>query len=78
MATQAGMKSVTVSLPPELYAEVEAIARDEHRSRSEVIREALRQYQFTRRWRLVRQWGAETAIRLKLEDDDEALEQALG
>jgi len=77
MAAQPGMKSLTVALPPEMYDEVEAIARDEHRSRSEVIREALRHYQFTRNWRLVRQWGAETAVRLKLEDD-EALEEHLG
>lgn len=34
----------SISLPPEMAAELERIRREEHRRRSEVIREALRRY----------------------------------
>jgi len=34
----------TISLPPAMAAEVEAIQKKEHRTRSELIREALRRY----------------------------------
>jgi len=34
----------TVSLPPEMAAEIERVMKEEHRTRSELIREALRRY----------------------------------
>lgn len=34
----------SISLPPEMAAELEEIQRKEHRTRSELIREALRRY----------------------------------
>jgi metal-responsive CopG/Arc/MetJ family transcriptional regulator len=34
----------TISLPPEMLAELERVRRQEHRTRSELIREALRRY----------------------------------
>lgn len=36
--------TMTVSLPPEMIAEVERVRKAEHRTRSELIREALRTY----------------------------------
>lgn len=39
-----GTKAVSVTLPPELLLEAEARARREHRSMSELLREALRRY----------------------------------
>ena len=38
------MARVIVTVPDEFLAQVDQIAHDEHRSRSELIREALRQY----------------------------------
>lgn len=38
------MARVIVTVPDEFLAQVDQIADDEHRSRSELIREALRQY----------------------------------
>lgn len=35
---------LSISLPPEMAREVEACCRSEHRTRSELIREALRAY----------------------------------
>lgn len=40
--------TMTVSLPPAMIREVEAVRKAEHRTRSELIREALRTY-FTMR-----------------------------
>lgn len=43
---------VMVSFPDEFLAEVDRIAREEHRSRSELLREAMRLYMATRHTRL--------------------------
>lgn len=37
-------KMISVSLPAEMLPEIDSAARREHRSRSELIREALRRY----------------------------------
>ncbi len=37
-------KMISVSLPAEMLPEIDSVARREHRSRSELIREALRRY----------------------------------
>jgi CopG family transcriptional regulator / antitoxin EndoAI len=34
----------SVSLPPEMATELEQVRREEHRTRSELVREALRRY----------------------------------
>ncbi len=68
---------LNISVPPDMYAAIEAAARAEQRTKSELIREAFRSYQFTRRWRILRQLGTETAARLDIESD-EALEAFLG
>ena len=58
MATPIRRKTrvLNISLPPEMYADIEEIADAENRTKSELMREAFRHYQFTRRWRLIRQW----------------------
>jgi len=62
-------KPITVSLPTDLLRETQRVARDEARTRSELIRDALRQYLPTRRWQRLRQWGADTAERLGLKTE---------
>ncbi len=62
---------LNISVPPEMYAEIENVAQEENRTKSDLIREAFRHYQFVRRWRLIRQWGTETALQLNLETDEE-------
>ena len=41
--------TVTISLPPEMVKEVEKVRKAEHRTTSELMREALRTYFVTRR-----------------------------
>jgi hypothetical protein len=60
-----------------MYTAIEAAARAEQRTKSELIGEAFRSYQFIRRWRVLRQMGTETAARLEIESD-EVLEAFLG
>jgi len=43
------VKKVMVSFPEEFLDEVDRIAREEHRSRSELLREAMRVYMAVRR-----------------------------
>lgn len=62
-------KPITVSLPADLVRETQRVAREESRTRSDLIRDALQQYLTSRRWRRLRQWGAETADRLGLKTE---------
>ncbi len=55
-------KVMTVSLPQEMFKKAEKLAKDENRTRSELFREALRQYMASReRWQEIRKWGGDTA-----------------
>jgi len=69
-------KVMTVSLPQEMFNKAEKLAKDENRTRSELFREALRQYMASReRWQEIRQWGGKTAeeLGIKTEADVERL-----
>lgn len=60
---------ISVSLPTDLLRETQRVAKEEARTRSELIRHALQQYLATRRWQRLRQWGTETAERLGLKSE---------
>ena len=62
-------KPITISLPTDLLRETQRVAKEETRTRSELIRDALRQYLASRRWQRLRQWGAETVDRLGLKTE---------
>ncbi len=64
-------KVISVSIPPGMAKEVRRVAREESRTRSELFREALRQYIATRsRWRALQQYGAKQARKLGIKEDD--------
>ena len=44
----ASAKTITISLPKAMGKEIEKVAKDEHRTISELLREAFRQYQSKR------------------------------
>ena len=50
-------KTLSVTLPPEMLARAEEIAREEHRTMSELVREALRQYERQRWWDQMNRYG---------------------
>ncbi len=70
-------KPITISLPTNILRETERIAKEEVRTRTDVIRDALNQYVASRRWQRLRQWGAQTAERLELKTEED-LQRLLG
>ena len=64
-------KPITISLPTNILRETERIAKEEVRTRTDVIRDALNQYVASRRWQRLRQWGAQTAERLELKTEED-------
>ena len=64
-------RTVTISLPPELARRAEQAARTEGRSRSELFREALRQYLDRRdRWERIFAAGEQAAARIGVREED--------
>jgi metal-responsive CopG/Arc/MetJ family transcriptional regulator len=61
----------TVSLPPTLVREAERTAKEEHRTKSELVREALRLYIEDRRWRKLQRETAARAEALGLRNEED-------
>ena len=59
----------TVSLPPNLLREAERTAKEEDRTKSELVREALRMYIEERRWRKLQRETAARAQALGLQSE---------
>ena len=68
---------LNISMPVQMYTEVNRVAQEEQCTKSELMRQAFREYQFHRRWRLIRQWGEVTAVHLGI-DSDEDIERIAG
>lgn len=69
----------TVSLPPGLVREGERAAKEENRTKSELVREALRMYLEERRWRKLQQKTAlqARALGIRTEEDVDRLVHAV-
>jgi metal-responsive CopG/Arc/MetJ family transcriptional regulator len=63
-------KVISLSLPPDMEKEVQKVAKEEHRTISELLREAFRQYLANRDLGIVREEGRQLAKRMKLKPDD--------
>jgi predicted transcriptional regulator len=64
-------KVLTVSLPPELLDLATRLAEQEGRTKSELFREALRQYAASRtRWQQIRSYGRQKAKQLRITEED--------
>jgi CopG family transcriptional regulator/antitoxin EndoAI len=61
---------LSISLPPDLASDLDSAARKERRSRSELVREAVRQYVLLARWRTLRERAALKAVERRLEEKD--------
>ena len=64
-------KILNISLSKELYEKIEDVALQENRTKSELVREAFRQYSANRNWARIRQWGDETARKLRIKDEQD-------
>jgi predicted transcriptional regulator len=54
-------KTLSVTLPPEMLTRAEQLAKKEHRTMSELVREALRQYERRSWWDEMNAYGRKTA-----------------
>ena len=61
---------LSISLPPELSSDLDSVASQEHRSRSELVREAVRQYILQLRWKTLRQKASLKAVEKGLREED--------
>ncbi len=61
---------LSISLPPELSTDLDEVASQERRSRSELVREAVRQYILLNRWRALREKASLRAIARGLKEED--------
>jgi CopG family transcriptional regulator/antitoxin EndoAI len=61
---------LSISLPPELSSDLDSVASQERRSRSELVREAVRQYIHLSRWKVLRQKASLKAIQRGFKEED--------
>ena len=54
-------KVVSITLPPPLFEKARALAKEENRTMSELMREALRRYERERMWEQLRSYGTISA-----------------
>jgi CopG family transcriptional regulator/antitoxin EndoAI len=68
-------KTWTISLPPKLVREAERTAKEEHRTKSELVREALRLYLEDQQWRKLQRKTAlqAQALGIRTEEDVDRL-----
>ncbi len=63
-------KILSLSLPPELLREAETLAKREGRTKSELLREALRRYIQEQEWRRLQRYGARRVQRLGIRENE--------
>lgn len=69
-------KTLTVSLSPKTFAELERLAAEEGKSKSQLVREmfeAYRERKLDETWEELREYGRATAERFGLESEDDLL-----
>lgn len=67
-------KTLTISLPPRVYDEVDKLAKIEGKTKSELVRDMIRVYEDSldeKRWRRFRRLGQATARRLNITSEDD-------
>lgn len=68
---------INVSVPPALAKRIEKVAKEENRTKSELLREAFRRYEFDRDWAKIKAWGKQIARRMGIKSEDD-VEQIAG
>jgi CopG family transcriptional regulator/antitoxin EndoAI len=63
-------KAITVTLGARLLKKAEQVAKEENRTRSELLREALGHYLEEREWRRIYRYGEGKAKRLGIQEKD--------
>ena len=66
-------KTLSITLPPEMLTRAAALAKEENRTMSELVREALRHYERDRWWDQVNAFGRKTAEAAGVRTEDDVL-----
>jgi predicted transcriptional regulator len=65
-------KTISITLPPELFGKAQEIAQREHRTISELFREALRRYMAADpEWEALMNWGRAHGRALGIESEED-------
>src|SRR5580658_5682848 len=67
-------KTLSATLPPEMLARAEQLAKKEHRTMSELVREALRQYERKNWWDEMNAYGRATAGAVGVRNEEDVVE----
>ncbi len=62
-------KTITLSLPPEMVDKIEELMKEEGRTRSELLREALRRYAEEKEWKKIYRYGEKKAREKGITED---------
>ena len=62
---------INISVPPAMAKRIEKLAKEENRTKSELLREAFRTYEFDRDWSKIKAIGRETALRMGIKSDED-------
>ena len=63
-------KTITISVPPEMDTQIQELMRLDGRTRSELLREALRRYVHDREWRDLLRYGQSKALEAGITEDE--------
>ena len=66
-------KTLSVTLPPEMLTRAEQLAKKEHRTMSELVREALRQYERKNWWDEMNIYGRATALAAGVKSEEDVV-----
>lgn len=66
-------KTLSITLPPEMLSRAERIARKEHRTMSELVREALRYYERREWWNEKNAYGRKSAASAGIETEEDVV-----
>ena len=72
---------LSVSVPPQIYEDINRMAKNEKKTKSAMIREMVkiyRQWRFERDWKKIRQMGEDIKKKFNIRNEDELLEYIHG
>ena len=62
-------KTISLSIPPEMAKKIQELMKEEDRTRSELIREALRRYVEEQEWKKIYRYGEMKAREKRITED---------
>jgi len=67
-------KVLSITLPSPMLQEAKELARQENRTMSELVREALRQYQRQKRWESIAAFGQASAEKIGVRNEEDVVQ----